>query len=153
MGDRLVEEGRKINTTTIWTEGSPAITTAYFPPLGKYTKYPFILAIAQHVTERILGDAAKERGIHVYRPFKVVDIKPNQEDAAFTDVIFEDGQVVRARCVVGADGSRSTVSEYTPSATVVELTTPNRSGSSSTSAGPTPRARRIPTRPTTTSRT
>ena len=103
-----MSEGRKLNKTSIWTKGYPEIATAYFPPLGKYTKFPFITAIAQHTTEQILNDAAAERGIRVHRPLKVASMKPNQ-DPHFTDVTFEDGQVIRTRCVVGADGARSTV--------------------------------------------
>lgn len=64
----------------------------------------------QHVTEKVLRDVAEERGITIHRPHKVVDLKPNATDPNFTDVSFENGHVVRARAVVGADGSRSTVS-------------------------------------------
>ena len=102
-------EGRKLNSTSIWTKGYPRIPTAFFPPLGKYTKFPFILAIPQHVTEDILHDAAKERGITVHRPVKVTDLRPNKQANNFTDVTSDNGHVLRARCVVGADGSRSTV--------------------------------------------
>ena len=92
---------------------------ASFPSLGKYTKYPFILAIPQHVTERVLEDAAKERGISIHRPFKVANMKANAQDANLTDVTFEDGQVLRARCVIGADGARSTVCLAPPNTRVV----------------------------------
>ena len=87
----------------------PRIETAYFTPLAKYTKYPFILAIPQHVTEKILAAAAQERGVTIFRPHKVVDMKPSEGDPTLTDVIFDDGHVLRTRCVVGADGARSKV--------------------------------------------
>ncbi len=82
----------------------------HFASLAKSTKYNYILGVAQHVTEKVLRDVAEERGITIHRPHKVVDLKPNATDPNFTDVSFENGHVVRARAVVGADGSRSTVS-------------------------------------------
>lgn len=49
-------------------------------------------------------------GVQVQRPHKVVEMKRNEKDPRITDVSFEDGQVVRARYIVGADGARSVVS-------------------------------------------
>ena len=86
------------------------INIAFFSPLSKYTKYNYILGIAQHVAEKVIGSVAEERGIKVHRPHKVTDMRPSAEDPSFTDVIFEDGHVLRAHAVVGADGARSTVS-------------------------------------------
>ncbi|KAI0721680.1 FAD/NAD(P)-binding domain-containing protein [Cerioporus squamosus] len=108
--ERLVKEGSKIKSTMIWLGRDEApIETAYFSPLSKYTKYNFILGIAQHVTEKVIGTVAEERGIKVYRPHKVAGMRPNEQDPSFTDVIFDDGHVLRARAVVGADGARSTI--------------------------------------------
>ena len=110
----MVAEGRKLNSTSVWTKGYPCIRPSIFSPLGKYTKYPFVLGIAQHIVEQILEEAAKERQIIIHRPFKVTDLKANEQDNNFTDVIFDNGHVLRARCVVGADGARSTVSPFAP---------------------------------------
>ncbi len=111
MAEQLVAAGSQIPRTTIWLDGANGpIETAYFTPLAKYTKYPYILDIAQHITEKILAAAARERGIKVYRPHKVIDLRPNVDDHTLTDVVFENGHILRTRCVAGADGSRSTVS-------------------------------------------
>ena len=109
--ERVVKEGTRVKWTTIWPgRGEGPINIASFSPLSKYTKYNYVLGIAQHVAEKVIGTVLEEQGIKVYRPHKVTDMKPNVEDPRFTDVTFDDGHVLRARAVVGADGSRSTVS-------------------------------------------
>ncbi|PSR74918.1 hypothetical protein PHLCEN_2v9452 [Hermanssonia centrifuga] len=80
-----------------------------FSTLAPYSKYPFVLLVPQHITERILADRVREEGISVYRPFKAIGLKVNELDPDITNVVFEDGQVVQARYVVGADGSKSIV--------------------------------------------
>ncbi|CDO70808.1 hypothetical protein BN946_scf184798.g124 [Trametes cinnabarina] len=81
---------RKISGTVIQSKRA-RIETATFAPLAKYTKYPHVFAIPQHVTEKILGEAVQDHGL--------------------SNVVFEDGHVLRARVVVGADGARSVVRE------------------------------------------
>ncbi|KAI0950328.1 hypothetical protein AcV7_010449 [Taiwanofungus camphoratus] len=68
-----------------------------------------VLIIPQATTECILGDRLRKRGVTVLRPYKVVDMKRNDQDAHITDVFFEDGSIIHARCVIGADGAKSTV--------------------------------------------
>ncbi|KAI8998715.1 FAD/NAD-P-binding domain-containing protein [Trametes punicea] len=68
-----------------------------------------MIAIPQHVTEQIIGKAAQERGVRISRPHKVVSVQPDPENANSSNVTFDDGHVLCARIVVGADGSRSTV--------------------------------------------
>lgn len=58
----------------------------------------------------MLGERVKEEGIRVYRPAKVTNLLQGKLDPETTDVIFEDGQIVRARYVIGADGTKSIVS-------------------------------------------
>lgn len=109
MADALVQEGVKLKRTVVWS-GNYEIETEYFEPLSKYTKYNYMLGIPQHVTEMVLNKAAEARGISVLRPFKVVGMRPSSVgDSRCTDVTFDNGQVLRARVVVGADGARSTV--------------------------------------------
>ncbi|KAI0748036.1 FAD/NAD(P)-binding domain-containing protein [Daedaleopsis nitida] len=110
VADHLVKEGGKLEKTVVWLgRGIAPAETAHFTPLSKYTKYPFLLALPQHITERVLNTAAQERGIQVHRPYKVVDLKPCEDDVTLTEVTFDNGHVLRTRCVVGADGARSAV--------------------------------------------
>ncbi|KAH9854143.1 FAD/NAD-P-binding domain-containing protein [Lenzites betulinus] len=104
----ILKAARQIDAT-IFRAGGYTIESATYSTLAKYSKYPFMVAIPQHVTEKILGDAVRDRGIPVFRPYKVVDVKPNAGNPKLTDVIFEDGHVLRARCVIGADGSHSLI--------------------------------------------
>lgn len=108
MVEPILQACRKI-TATIFRAGGHTIESATFASLAKYSKYPFMIAIPQHVSEKILGDAVRDRAIPVFRPHKVVAIRPNASNAKLTDVIFENGHVLRARCVIGADGSQSLV--------------------------------------------
>ncbi|KAG1847668.1 hypothetical protein DFJ58DRAFT_730084 [Suillus subalutaceus] len=43
------------------------------------------------------------------RPHRVIGMKQNEKDPYITDVSFEDGQVIRARYIIGADGARSII--------------------------------------------
>lgn len=108
VADALVQAGLKFKKTIIWS-GTHELETASFETLSKYTKYNYILGVPQHVTERILNQTAQDRGISVFRPFKVVSIKPSSDDSKLTNVFFDNGHVLRARVVVGADGARSTI--------------------------------------------
>ena len=84
--------------------------TIDFDTLRLYTRYPFSLIIPQHVTERILGEKLSAMGVRIHRLCKVVGMRGNDQDRRTIDVSFEAGEVVRAKYVVGADGSRSPVS-------------------------------------------
>lgn len=106
--DQIVARGNKSSAGRVW-DGYNFIKFANFDVLNGHTKYPFILFTPQTVVERILGERVQEEGIQVCRPHKVVNLAPNADDSNITDVFFEDGQVVQARCVVGADGTKSIV--------------------------------------------
>lgn len=106
--DALIEVGIQEPTFRLW-DGSRLHTVADFTSLTEYTKYPFVLIIPQYVTERILGEKVREKGVRVVRPKRVVGLKINEHDTNMTDVLFESGEVIQARYVIGADGARSTV--------------------------------------------
>ncbi|KAI0781025.1 FAD/NAD(P)-binding domain-containing protein [Trametes elegans] len=104
----ILQATRKIRAPFLRTK-SLTIEMGTFDSLSEYTNYPFMSSIPQHITDRILQDAARERGIQIYRPHRVTSVAPNEEHPSLTDVTFEDGHVLRARCIVGADGSHSLV--------------------------------------------
>ncbi|MGW2211827.1 FAD-dependent monooxygenase [Streptomyces sp. NPDC001781] len=70
------------------------------------TAHPYGLATPQAVTERLLGDWARELGAEIRRGREVVAL--SQEPDGVT-VGLADGTGLRARYVVGCDGGRSTV--------------------------------------------
>lgn len=72
------------------------------------TRYPYTLMVSQAVTESVLLERFIELGGSVLRPRSLVDLR--QDDTGAT-VTFDDGQQMRARYVVGADGMNSTVRE------------------------------------------
>jgi 2-polyprenyl-6-methoxyphenol hydroxylase-like FAD-dependent oxidoreductase len=76
------------------------------------TRYPFVLCIPQHTTEKILGNRLAEGGLKVERPVEFIDFEQN--DAGVTSRLrHPDGSIeeIRTRYLCGCDGSRSTVRE------------------------------------------
>lgn len=106
----LVAAGSPQQRIKCW-DGSQLATVVDFSTLKPYTRYPFGLIVPQTVTESILGQHVKQVGIEVRRSLKVVGLRPYENDVNYTVALFESGQVIRARYIVGADGARSTVGE------------------------------------------
>jgi len=91
------------------TSRNSQIFEVKFDPLKKYSAHPYALYIPQNVTERVLGEKLQSLGVQVQRPHRVVGMKQNENDSRITDVSFEDGQVIKARYIIGADGARSII--------------------------------------------
>jgi 2-polyprenyl-6-methoxyphenol hydroxylase-like FAD-dependent oxidoreductase len=47
--------------------------------------------------------------VNVFRPWKVTGMKRNDHEMDNLDVSFENGDVIQAKYVIGADGARSSV--------------------------------------------
>lgn len=77
--------------------------------LKRYTRHPYAVVIPQILTEDVLGTSLASLGVSVHRPLRVVGLTRNTENGELTDVTFEDGKVITAKYVVGADGARSVV--------------------------------------------
>jgi 2-polyprenyl-6-methoxyphenol hydroxylase-like FAD-dependent oxidoreductase len=75
---------------------------------GLPTAHPYTLTISQADTERVLLDRLNELGGNVLRPKRLMGLAWDADDVTAT---FEDGDTIRARYVVGADGMHSTVRE------------------------------------------
>jgi 2-polyprenyl-6-methoxyphenol hydroxylase-like FAD-dependent oxidoreductase len=82
------------------------LVRANFAGLAPYTKFPYALLISQSETEYVLEQRLKELGISVIRPFKVTGVEGIDTGVK---VVFESGETIKAKYVVGADGARSTV--------------------------------------------
>ncbi|MFI5510248.1 FAD-dependent oxidoreductase [Mycobacterium sp. NPDC051804] len=100
---RLVKEGVEAPLFTIRDRGRTLIPIDFS---GLPTDYPYSLMVPQSTTERLLLERLQELGGSVQRPRTVTAIN---QDADGVTATFEDGDVIRARYVVGADGIRSIV--------------------------------------------
>ena len=100
---RLVKEGIEAPRFAIRDRAKTLLNIDFS---GLVTDYPYTLLVPQNVTERLLGERLRELGGDVVRP-TVLDTV-TQDDAGVT-ATFTDGEVLRARYLVGADGMHSTV--------------------------------------------
>lgn len=98
---RLVKEGVEAPRFTIRDRGRTLIPIDFS---GLPTEYPYSLMVPQSTTERLLLERLEELGGSVQRPRSVTAIDQDPDGVTAT---FEDGDVIRARYVVGADGIRS----------------------------------------------
>jgi 2-polyprenyl-6-methoxyphenol hydroxylase-like FAD-dependent oxidoreductase len=103
---RLVKEGMQAPRFTI-RDGKRTLIPVDFSVLP--TAYPYSLMIPQSTTERLLLDRLTELGGTVIRPKILTTIS---QDSDGVTALFDDGDVIRARYAVGADGIRSTVREH-----------------------------------------
>ncbi|KII89159.1 hypothetical protein PLICRDRAFT_687604 [Plicaturopsis crispa FD-325 SS-3] len=106
--DSLVELGIPATTLKVnnRTNMHPVVQADFSAALTGKTKFPFVLALPQNVTERVLTEHLAARGVQVRRPYKVAGLKEVDDGM---EVSFESGECIKTKYVVGADGSRSTV--------------------------------------------
>lgn len=102
---RLVKEGIHAPVFTI-RDRSRTLMRLDFSRLT--TDYPYTLLIPQNVTETLLNDRLVELGGSVLRSKRLTSVA---QDADGVTATFDDGDVIRARYVVGADGIHSVVRE------------------------------------------
>ena len=102
---RLVKEGIQAPIFTI-RDGARTLIPIDFSTLP--TEYPYSLMVPQSTTERLLSDRLVELGGSVVRPKTLTSVV---QDADGVTATFDDGDTVRARYVVGADGIHSKVRE------------------------------------------
>lgn len=87
-------------------EGSKLLIPVDFSNLP--TEYPYTLMISQADTERLLEQRLNELGAEVIRPKSLSRLT---QDGTGVTATFDDGETMRVRYVVGADGMHSTVRE------------------------------------------
>lgn len=104
----LIELGVKMDRMGFRDRSSPIITM-HLSAISRYTRYPFALVLPQTITERILTKKLESLGVNVFRPRTVTGMVINAQDGNVVDVSFDDGQVIQASYVIGADGAKSAV--------------------------------------------
>ena len=102
---RLVKEGIQAPRFTI-RDRSRILMRLDFS--GLTTNYPYTLLVPQNVTEKLLNDRLTELGGAVVRSKVLTSVAQDGEGVTAT---FDDGDTIRARYVVGADGIHSSVRE------------------------------------------
>ncbi|KAJ7660756.1 FAD/NAD(P)-binding domain-containing protein [Mycena polygramma] len=77
-----------------------------FADIAAYTKYPFSLLIPQHEAERRMRESVQRSGNNIHWRKRVTEVKEVAEGARY-QLGFESGEVLTARYIVAADGSKS----------------------------------------------
>lgn len=102
---RLAKEGVEAPRFTIRDRGRTLIPVDFS---GLPTDYPYSLMVSQATTERLLLERLEELGGSVLRPKTLIAV---DQDSTSVTATFGDGDTIRARYVVGADGISSVVRE------------------------------------------
>jgi 2-polyprenyl-6-methoxyphenol hydroxylase-like FAD-dependent oxidoreductase len=79
--------------------------------IAKYTKYAYSLLIPQHHVERRMREYVERGGHSVHWRKRVANIKEAAEGSQY-ELQFESGEVLTARYVVAADGSKSLLRSF-----------------------------------------
>jgi 2-polyprenyl-6-methoxyphenol hydroxylase-like FAD-dependent oxidoreductase len=102
---QMVEQGVVVPRFAV-RDGDRALLTVDFTALP--TPYPYTLMLPQNETELILSERLRRLGGSVRRPAELVGVRPDDDGVTAT---LRDGETIRARYLVGADGMQSTVRE------------------------------------------
>ena len=103
----MIQNGSQTQRLT-YTDLSSAYLEADLSVLAGRTKFPFYLIIPQPLVETILESHALSLGIPIHWNTKVAGLR--QLDQGGFQVTLESGHSIKAKHIIGADGSRSTVS-------------------------------------------
>jgi len=112
IADRALELGKRATGANIWVQGRRAARV----PLGDIGRdlspYPFLLILGQDDTERLLGEALRNRGMAVQWNTELVGLAQDTGHVKAT-LKHTDGTIdeVAAAWVGGCDGARSAVRE------------------------------------------
>jgi 2-polyprenyl-6-methoxyphenol hydroxylase-like FAD-dependent oxidoreductase len=110
VGDALVAAGRRIHRIAMVDRGRPLLRV---PLTGLPSRYPFALGVPQSTTEELLLRRLAELGGAVRRRHRVHLVRTDGDGVIVTGTMESSGEpvpfAIRARYVIGADGSHSTV--------------------------------------------
>lgn len=106
LTERMLAIGRKITAASMW-QGKRQAATIDLSRLGG--KYPFMLALSQAATERLLEERLGELGGTVERGTQLVDCASEGDGVTASLATPQGDQTHRAAWLLAADGARSTV--------------------------------------------
>lgn len=110
VGDALVAAGRRIHSIAMVDSGRPLLR---LPFADLPTRYPFALGVPQSTTEALLLQQLAEPAGAVRRRHRVRTVSADGDAVTVTGTAESPGEpapfAIRARYVIGADGSHSTV--------------------------------------------
>lgn len=88
--------------------GESRFATLNYDSLKPYTRFPFVLVVSQAETEKKLRHRFESLGRKIFRPYRAVGLKASEKRDG-VDVLFESGETINAKYVLGADGAKSVV--------------------------------------------
>ncbi|EJD54340.1 FAD/NAD(P)-binding domain-containing protein [Auricularia subglabra TFB-10046 SS5] len=139
LSSTLLKEGIVSHEFAFRDAEDKSLMTIDFRIIKDVTDFPMVLLIAQDIVERVMTERLLELGVSIFRNKTVTRMHDvttgGRGDAGGMKVAFRTGEVMMARTVVGADGSRSMIRalagirfidphtklEPAPSPTVVQL--------------------------------
>jgi len=104
--DELYPLGKTCNTSSVWANGKFVSRQSKWWDALEGCFHKHFLMIGQAHVEKLLDKKLKEAGAPVRRATGVTDVKLSDEGCVTT---LENGESIRSRFVIGADGSRSLV--------------------------------------------
>ncbi|KAJ7645631.1 FAD/NAD(P)-binding domain-containing protein [Mycena polygramma] len=107
----LVDAGIQSKLFSIVDQHERPVVSLRFAAIAAYTKYAFILIISQHGAERCMRESMQRSGHSVHWRKRVTEVREVAAGAQY-ELGFESGEVLTARYVVAADGSRSFLRSY-----------------------------------------
>ncbi len=102
--EKMLQIGLPIHKACLWRENGELAAEMRFVDLP--SRYPYMLALSQAVTERLLAEALAKRGVTVERDQEVTFCENLDKGAR---VRVANGEEFIADFILGADGSRSVV--------------------------------------------
>jgi 2-polyprenyl-6-methoxyphenol hydroxylase-like FAD-dependent oxidoreductase len=106
--ERMLELGAPVRGAQFW-RGTRSIAELSFT--GLKHKYPYMVALSQAVTERLLEETLTALGVHVQRGVALIACRPQADGVEAQLCRRSDGvrEIVRSPWLLAADGARSTV--------------------------------------------
>jgi 2-polyprenyl-6-methoxyphenol hydroxylase-like FAD-dependent oxidoreductase len=104
---RMLERGSRIHGVRFYRHGRIIAQLSF---AGMHPRYPFMLALSQATSERLLAEALEAAGAEVERGLRMVECRnvPGDVEAVLEPTAGGPREVARCPWLLAADGARST---------------------------------------------